>query len=92
MPVLPIKLNGPEDLTPIPEGAKVHHVPDGLEIALLAEGMQSGKPSVMMRVQLPDGSVAIVETSWALFDMAHAAMRGRLELVAELASKTKGAS
>ena len=92
MPSLPVLLDGPEDFTPIPQGAKWHHVPDGLEVALLIEGTVSGKPSVMLRVELPNGEIAIVETTWALFDMAHAAMRGRLDLVAELETKTKGSS
>ncbi len=82
MPALSIKLDGPEDLTPIPAGAKVHRVTEPLEVALVLGGMQSGKASVMFRIPLPDGSIAIVETSHALFDMAAKAMQGRLEYLA----------
>jgi len=89
MPAIVIKLDGPETLTRIPEGATVHHVTEPFEIALVLGGMQSGKPSVMFRVPLPDGSVAIVETSLGLFEMAYRAMQGRLEY---LAAGAKGGS
>lgn len=82
MPAIAIRLDGPEDLTPIPEGAKVHHVTEPLEVALVLGGMKSGAPSVMLRVPLPDGSFAIVETSLALFDMAAKAFQGRLAYLA----------
>jgi hypothetical protein len=82
MPVLSIRLDGPEDLTPIPAGAKVHHVTEAFEVALVLGGMQSGAPSVMFRIPLPDGSFAIVETSLNLFDMAATAMRSRVEYLA----------
>lgn len=89
MPSIVIKLDGPETLTPIPEGATVHHVTAPLEVALVLGGMQSGKPSVMLRVPLPDGSFAIVETSLGLFEMTARAMQGRLEY---LAAGAKGGS
>jgi len=41
-----------------------------LKIAALPGGMQSGKPSVMIRVDLPGGKVALVETSLLLFQSA----------------------
>ena len=82
MPAIVIKLDGPEELTAIPEGATVHHVTETLEIALVLGGMQSGKPSVMLRVPLPDGSIAIVETSFGLLEMTYRAMLGRLEYLA----------
>jgi len=82
VPAISIKLDGPESFTPIPEGAKVHHVTVPFEVALLLGGMQSGAPSVMFRIPLPDGSIAIVETSFALFDMTAKAMQGRLDFLA----------
>lgn len=36
------------------------HVTDGLEVAILEGGTSSGRPSIMMRVPLADGTVAIV--------------------------------
>lgn len=82
MPEIAIKLDGPESLTPVPDGTRVHHVTAPLEIALVLGGMESGKPSVMFRIPLPDGSVAIVETSFAILDMTYHAMLGRLEFLA----------
>lgn len=77
MPALSIFLDGPEAFTPIPEGASIHHVTQAMEIALLEGGMASGKPSVMLRIGLPDGSVVIAETSLALFMMAADAFQVR---------------
>lgn len=39
----------------------------------LAGGMMSGRPSLMLRLDLPNGKVVLAETSWALFHAAHAA-------------------
>jgi hypothetical protein len=36
-------------------------------VAVLNEGMQSGKPSVAFRIDLKDGSVVIAQTSARLF-------------------------
>jgi hypothetical protein len=41
----------------------------------LAGGMRSGQPSVMLRLNLPDGSVALGETSLGLFLQAADALR-----------------
>jgi hypothetical protein len=38
-----------------------------IQIALLKAGMASGKPSVTIRIDLPDGKVVLAETSLALF-------------------------
>lgn len=81
MPSIVIKLDGPEDLTAIPPKARVHHVTETMEVALVLGGMRSGKPSVMLRIALPDGSIVIAETSYALFEMAQKAMQGRLEFL-----------
>lgn len=45
------------------EGKISSHVVDSLEIAILDKGMETGRPSAMIRVPLEDGTVAIVETS-----------------------------
>lgn len=79
MPALSIFLNGPESFTPIPENARIHHVTERMEVAFLEHGMVSGAPSVMLRIALPDGSVVLAETSYALFDGAARAMRSRVE-------------
>lgn len=38
-----------------------------LKVAILEGGMQSGKPSVMLRFELPDGKTLLAETSLAMF-------------------------
>lgn len=48
-----------------------------IQLATLPAGMVSGKPSVSIRMDLPDGTTVIGETSVALFQMAAAAMKGR---------------
>jgi hypothetical protein len=45
-----------------------------LGVAFLEGGMSSGKPSVALRFDLPDGSVVIAETSARLFCTAARAM------------------
>jgi hypothetical protein len=46
-------------------------------VAAMARGTQSGKPTVMCRVNLPDGSVVVAETTLALFLAAADAFRIR---------------
>lgn len=48
-----------------------------IEIAGLAGGMASGKPSVMIRIDRPDGRVTIAETSLALLLTAADALKAR---------------
>lgn len=51
--------------------SKVIHLPDPkMEIVRVPRGMASGKSSVMIRIDLPDGRTVIAETSMALFQMA----------------------
>lgn len=50
---------------------------DNLSIAGLAGGMQSGRPSVMLRIDLHDNRTVICETSLALFLTAADALRAR---------------
>jgi hypothetical protein len=53
----------------------VHLGTDSIEIAGLEGGMASGLPSVMLRVNLPDGRVALAETSVAALHMAVKALQ-----------------
>lgn len=48
-----------------------------IQISSLDQGITGGKPSVSIRLDLPDGKVVIAETSLALFQMANAALRGK---------------
>lgn len=50
---------------------------DPLGITGLAGGMTSGRASVMLRFDLPDGRVVLAETSLRLFLMAADALRAR---------------
>ena len=41
--------------------------PSLIQVAVLKRGMKSGLPSVVIRLDLPDGEVVIAETSAVLF-------------------------
>jgi|GEM_PF-1412178 len=78
MPSLDIKLNGDgawEDLAICPPD-KIYRT-QSAKLLALEGGMESGLPAVMLRIDLPDGKVAIYETSAAQFLMAAQAIRGR---------------
>jgi hypothetical protein len=82
MPSIDLRLDGdncwPDLVAKFAEGtANVSSAPLG--VATLAGGMESGRPSVMLRIDLPDGKVALCETSLDLWLNATAAMRGRYE-------------
>ena len=51
--------------------------PDAVQFAALRGGMVSGKPSVTVRIDLPDGNVAFWETSMANFMTMALAFEGR---------------
>jgi hypothetical protein len=81
--VLDIHING-DGCWPDLEGSTIAggngprlQVTEVASIAALASGMQSGLPSVMIRLNLPDGTVALGETSMRLFLQAAAAFRAR---------------
>ena len=84
MPVIVMKL-GKEPIWPdlaerIERGEVYYLSKDAppIQIGALEGGMTSGKPSVAIRIDLPDGKVVVAETSWALFHVVHAAQRARL--------------
>ena len=64
------------DLKDLPEG-KLLHTKGIAAVALLDGGMTSGRPSVAVRIDLPDGSVVIAETSARLFVTAGRAFMAR---------------
>ncbi len=48
--------------------SKVIHLSDAyMEVIRVPRGMQSGKSSVFIRIDLPDGRIVMAETSMALF-------------------------
>lgn len=46
-------------------------------VAALPAGMASGRPSIALRVDLPDGSVVVAQTSYRLFQAAARALAAR---------------
>lgn len=65
------------ELKAVDEAGKLIHVTEGAQICRLARGMQSGKPSLMLRLDLPDGRVLLWETSQECFVAAARAFEGR---------------
>ena len=58
---------------------KIHHVTKGLQVAGLRDGTVAGQPSVAIRIDLPDGSVVIAETTLRLFAAAGVVLKAKLE-------------
>ena len=76
MPGLHVVLDGSDP--PWLDGKEVVEAdPDTLTILGLPVGMVSGKPSVGITAQLPDGKWVLIQTSLELFQGANAALRGR---------------
>lgn len=48
-----------------------------LKLACLDDGTSGGNPSVGIFIELPDGQLIFAETTYALWKMASAAMKGR---------------
>lgn len=67
------------DLLGRPPGDVIHLGNDAppIGVTALAGGMTSGRTSVMLRLDLPDGRVVLAETSLRLFLMAAAGLRAR---------------
>jgi hypothetical protein len=60
--------------------ASVIHLGAGapaIGVAALPAGMSSGKVSIALRIELPDGRTVIAETSWSLFATAARAISAR---------------
>lgn len=66
MPSIVLRLDG-DGSWPDLKNKTVHHVQTDIAIVALPHGMRSGKPSVAIRVDLPNGEVVVAETSLALF-------------------------
>ena len=61
------------------QGKDIIHLRDGppIQVAVLDGGMTSGRPSVAMRIDLPDGRSVIAETSARLFATAARAIMAK---------------
>ena len=81
MPSIDLRLtgNGPAwpDLAAKEQAGKLIHVTQAIGISGIPNGMQSGAPSVAIRLDLQDGRVVLVETSLKLFLMAANGLRAR---------------
>jgi len=67
-----------EDLANKIKSAKVIWLREGaISIAALSKGMKSGKPSISIRIDLPDGRTLVAETSMRLFLSAAEAFKQR---------------
>lgn len=81
MPTLAIKLDGDGSYPDLARrAADVIHLGEGappIGVTALAGGMASGRTSVMLRLDLPDGRVVLAETSVRLFLLAADALRAR---------------
>jgi hypothetical protein len=87
MPVIDVRLDGdncwPDLKAKVEAGRLIHIKGDGppIGLAMLEGGMVSGKPSVALRIDLPDGRTVLAETSVELFLTAAAAVRGRMDFL-----------
>ncbi len=74
MPMLSVHTHGDEcwpDVAALAaDGRVIHLAGAGLSVARLPGGLTSGKSSVTIRVDLPDGRVVLAETSLALLRTA----------------------
>lgn len=81
MPTFNLNLSGDRswpDLEDKKMEDKLIHLPDGAwNIAVIPGGMASGRPSIALRLDLPDGKVVVTETSLQAWVAATAAMRAR---------------
>lgn len=66
------------------KGKEIIHVTEGIQMAMLKEGMKGGAPSIAIRIDLPDGKFVVAETSLKLFINAAVAFEN-----AAIASKIK---
>ncbi|KKL91887.1 hypothetical protein LCGC14_1166620 [marine sediment metagenome] len=77
-PIIHLRLDGDAAFSDLQDKMdKVIHLAGDFTIAALERGMESGRPSLVLRIDLPDGRVVMQETSVRLFLAAAAAIRGR---------------
>jgi hypothetical protein len=61
------------------DGRVVHHVTSEIGLGTLEGGMGSGLPSVALKIDLPDGSSVLVETSARMFIQAAKLVQARCD-------------
>jgi hypothetical protein len=70
MPVLTVIMAGDNCWPDLKDNPKLVHLGEGakpLQVAILDGGMSTGRPSISIRADLPDGTIVIAETSARLF-------------------------
>lgn len=83
MPSITMHLDGDACWPDMLDGREVIHLGNDappIGMALLKGGMISGKPSVTIRIDLPDGKTVLAETSLILLESAVRAMRARSDV------------
>ncbi len=76
MPVLSIFRDGDNVYPDLKDKAdRIIHVTTPWSVSRLKGGMKSGKSSVMIRIDLPDGRIVMAETSMELFQAAARAFK-----------------
>lgn len=68
MPVMDVVLDTTNlwpDLKEMPHA--IIHTTTNLQVAVMEGGMASGRPSIMIRIDLPDGRVVLFETSARIY-------------------------
>lgn len=69
--IINLKLDGDGAWPELADQGVIHLGNDtAIGLAVLPAGMVSGKPSVMFRLDLPDGHVVLAEASWAVLALA----------------------
>jgi len=76
--IINLKLDGDGAWPDLIDRGVIHLGNDtAIGLSVLPHGMVSGKPSVMFRLDLPDGQVVCAEASWAVLAMAVRAIAAR---------------
>lgn len=85
MPVLILNMNGDGAFPDLAGKPFVHLANDAkpITVAVLSDGMTSGRPSIAMRFELPDGQTVVAETSARLFVLAARAIMAKYPDVLE---------
>lgn len=78
MPYLKINLSGDGSWPDLKDCSPERmYLTDQAQLVTLDRGMESGRPSVALRIDCPDGRVVIYQTSVGQFQQAAAALRGK---------------
>lgn len=78
--MIPMTLVMREPAWPEIDKKKIVHLGQGapaIQVAVLDRGMESGRPSIALRIDLPDGQHVIAETSARLFVTAARAIHAK---------------